>query len=183
MDTSSPALRLDLSRAPSVLYFYGLAGAGKSYVAELVGRLAGWHVYDADEDLTPELRQALAEKRHFTVEMRDRFFVVVSSRIIELAKTHDRLAVSQATYRRRHREYLTSHIPGLELIWVRARDETIMNRLRRRGGEVTPEYATLMKLGFEPPPAGAKILENDGGEAEVVSQLNRMYGAVGEEPR
>jgi gluconate kinase len=176
MDDSPSVLRLDLSRAPSVLYFYGLAGAGKSYVAELVGRLAGWRVYDADSDLTPELRQALAEQRHFTLEMLDRFFVVVSARITQLARTHGWLAVSQATYRRRHREYLISHVRDMDMICVTAQDATILKRLRRRGGDVTPDYAALMKLGFELPPVGAKVLENDGGDAQIVSQLNRMYG-------
>lgn len=175
MNASSSAPRLDLSRAPSVLYFYGLAGAGKSYVADLVGRLAGWQVHDADDDLTPELRQALAEQRHFTLEMLDRFFEVVSSRVTELARTHGRLAVSQATYRRRHREYLTSHVRGMDLICVTAQDATILQRLRRRGGQVTPDYAILMKLGFEPPPPGAKVIENDRDDAAIVSQLREMY--------
>jgi len=168
--------RLDLSRAPAVLYFYGLAGAGKTYVAQLVGELSGRPVYDADDDLTPELQRALAERRHFTLEMLDRFFEIVCLRINELAKTHGPIVVSQATYRRRHREYLATCVKDMDMICVTAPDETILERLRSRGGEVTPEYATLMKLGFDPPPPGAKIIENDGDEAGIVRQLSRMYG-------
>ncbi|HSB94870.1 MAG TPA: hypothetical protein VLC91_00365, partial [Spongiibacteraceae bacterium] len=72
---AEPALILD--NAPATLFLFGLAGGGKSYVGNLIGRLAGWRVYDADDDLTDEMKQALAEHRPFTPPMRDRFFEIV----------------------------------------------------------------------------------------------------------
>jgi len=63
---------LDLAKAPATLFFFGLAGSGKSFVGDLIGELANWHVYHADDDLTDEMRLALDEQRAFTNPMRDR---------------------------------------------------------------------------------------------------------------
>ncbi|BAX53158.1 hypothetical protein PDPUS_1_01784 [Photobacterium damselae subsp. piscicida] len=46
---------LNLTYAPNVLFLFGLSGAGKSYVGDVIGQHSGWHVYHADEDLTQEM--------------------------------------------------------------------------------------------------------------------------------
>jgi len=79
---------LNLKNAPSTLFFYGVAGSGKSFVANLVGDLAGWHVYEADDDISDAMKLALAEHRPFTVEMSGEALGRVSVKIIELQKRH-----------------------------------------------------------------------------------------------
>lgn len=172
----SKNLSLDLTHAPAVLYFYGLAGVGKSFVGDLVGKHTGWPVYHADSDLTDEMKQAIAEKKSFTPAMRDRYFAIVAERILELRRMHLHLIVTQATYKAEHRNFLMTKIPDMALILVTAAPDIIVDRLRARGDAVTPEYAATMAKNFESPPSSAKCIKNEGGEVEILSQLAQMYG-------
>jgi gluconate kinase len=166
---------LELTKAPSVIYLFGLTGAGKNFVGDLIGRLSGRFVYHADADMTDDMRAAVAEKKTFTPEMRDRYFEIVANRIAELRRTHPRLVVTQATYKQQHREYLTAQVPDMDLICVTASDAKIVKNLIHRGDAVTPEYAARMRVNFESPPKNSKVIVNESDEAEIVSQLNKFY--------
>jgi gluconokinase len=168
----SPAL----PRAPSVLYFYGLAGVGKNFVGDIAGRLTGRHVYHADVDLTEEMRKAIADQRPFTPEMRDRYYAIVADRIAELRREHGALVVTQGTYKNQHRDYLMSRVPDMDMICVVADDALILDRLRARGSELTPDYAARIKANFEPPAKGAKTILNNAGEDEIAKHLASLYG-------
>jgi gluconate kinase len=174
-DADDPVL--DLRNAPSTLFLFGLAGSGKSYVGNLIGERAGWHVYHADDDLTDEMKLALAEHRPFTGPMRDRFFELVVDRILHLQQQHARLVVTQAVYKQQHREYLLAHIPGIELICVGADDATILHRINRRSDGITVASAAALRADFEAPDAGCRTIVNNSDAAAVVQQLNRHYGA------
>ncbi len=160
---------------PSVVYFYGLAGAGKNYVGDIFGSLTGWDVYHADVDLTPDMLQAIEEGRVFTEQMRDRFYAIVADHIKEIRKKNDHIVVTQATYKQRHRDCLMSGIAGMDMVCVTADDARIIDRLQKRGDFITPDYAARMRRDFDPPAAGAKTIENNAGESEIVAQLMRIY--------
>lgn len=167
----------NLSNAPSVLYIYGLAGAGKTYVGEIIGSVAGWYVYEADDDLTPDMKKARDEKKLFTSEMRDEFFCIVADRILQLRLEHEHVVVTQATYMKQHRDYLARRIPDMDFICVTASDEIIDRHLTDRDNDIDRPYAASMRKNFQPPPEGSKIIVNNVyGKAEIVSQLTKLYG-------
>jgi gluconate kinase len=168
---------LDLTRAPATLFLFGLAGGGKSYVGHLIGRLSGWFVYDADDDLTDEMKLALAEHRPFTEPMRDRFFAIVVEKILRLQQQHEKLVVTQAVYKRRHRDYLLARIPNIELVCVTADDAVIFQRINKRSDGITIESAAALRADFETATTNCKIIVNNGGAADIIQQLNRYYGA------
>lgn len=170
-----PQDRLDLSTGPAILFLFGLAGSGKNYVARLIVRLAGYHHYDADADITDEMRQALEEGRPFTDEMRDRFFQILADRIVELHKVHPRLVVTQAVYKQRHRDYLLSRIPDMEFIHIQADDAVIKQRLAQRKHGVDRNTAAILRPDFEPPDEKLKCVVNDGDEAHLIRQLHALY--------
>jgi gluconate kinase len=170
------AQSLDLSRAPPVIFLYGLSGAGKNFVGDLIAQHSDYHVHHADTDLTPRMREALSAQKHFTIEMLDEYFSIISDRIMALRKLYPRLVVTQATYRMRHREYLSARIPLMELVWIDADDATIMGRLVKRGDAVTPEYASQMRAYFEVPHAHMKSIRNVSDAKSVIGQLNELYG-------
>jgi gluconate kinase len=170
--------KLDLSNAPSTLFLFGLSGGGKSYVGNLIGRLAGWHMYHADDDLTAEMQQALAERRPFTESMRDEFFVIVLEKILALQQKHSKLVITQAVYKQRHRDYLLTHVPAMEMICVTANETNIFQRIKRRDYGITIESAAALRADFEAPPTDYKIIVNDGDAADIIRQLNRYYGAA-----
>ena len=164
----------NLPKAPPALYFYGLTGSGKSYVGDLLGK-AGWRVYHADSDLTPEMKEAIQKKQLFTPEMRNEFYQVVANRIIELLAHGSRLVITQATYKREHRALLQRRIPSMALICVTASPARIAERLKSRGDLITQEYAAQIAKNFEPPLPGELVLANSGGDTEILRQLEAWY--------
>jgi gluconate kinase len=166
---------LNLKHAPSTLFFYGVAGSGKSFVANLVGDLAGWHVYEADDDISDAMKLALAEQRPFTDKMRDEFFTRISLKIISLQKQYPKLAISQAVYKQKHRDYLQSQIPNMEMVCVTASDRCIFDRIKGRNKGISQASAQALRADFELPAATDIMVENELGQSEIISQLNTHY--------
>jgi gluconokinase len=164
---------LNLKYAPATLFFYGVAGSGKSFVANLVGDLAGWYVYEADDDISDAMKLALAEQRPFTDAMRDEFFTRISLKIIDLQKQHPKLAISQAVYKKKHRDFLQSQIPNMEMVCVIASDKCIFNRINRRNKGISHASAQALRADFESPEG--VVVENEIGQSEIISQLNTYY--------
>ncbi len=52
-------MKIKLPKAPKVLYLIGLAGVGKTYVGKLISEFADYHLYEADETLPNEMREAV----------------------------------------------------------------------------------------------------------------------------
>lgn len=175
--TSAADPALDLRNAPSTLFLYGLAGSGKSFVGDLIGARAGWHVYHADDDLTDEMKQALAERRPFTNPMRDRFFALIVQRVLQLQRQHAHLVVTQAVYKRQHRDYLLAHIPDMHLVCIAADDATIVQRINRRRDGIAIGSAAALRADFEEPAPDARIVDNTADAAHVVRQFNRYYSS------
>ncbi len=165
---------IDLSEAPSVLFLFGLAGVGKNFVGDLLGACSGRHVYHADSDITPAMREAIAARQPFTGEMRDEFFEVIKCQIAALQSKYGPLIVTQATYKQRHRDFITQHIPGVQFVHIVATDAIILERLRNRGDWISPEYASQMRANFEQPPASYPVLTNNGTSSEILSQVNKL---------
>ncbi|ROS01061.1 gluconate kinase [Sinobacterium caligoides] len=167
--------KLDLQLAPPILFLFGLSGAGKSYVGNLIGDHAGWYVYHADDDLTEEMIRALREHRPFDDNMRDEYFAVIVERIHQLRLQHERLVVTQGVYKRRHREYLLKEIPGMEMILVEATDASILHRLDRRESGISGASASALRLDFEYPADNCKVIVNQHGQEQVIEQLNAYF--------
>ncbi|MBX7145318.1 MAG: adenylyl-sulfate kinase [Oligoflexia bacterium] len=164
------------SALPEVIFLYGLAGAGKSFVGDLVSHVFGWDLYHADQDLTPKMRQAIAEKRLFTPEMRDEYFQIIAKKIRAIKRGAVPLVVTQAAYKRQHRDYLRQTLPSVEFVCISAPLELIVERLRQRGDFVCPDYAHSMLVNFEPPLAGEKVLVNQSDQAAILDQFRYWYG-------
>lgn len=159
--------------------FFGQSGVGKTFVARVCAEEFGFEQYDGDRDLTPQMLRALHEQQVFTPEMRAQFTSVLSrgirERCLEATRTEEKrpgLAVCQGLFKVRDRNQLQLDFPAARLIWVRAADELIEARLRRRVGHVASNaYARLVNRGFEAPAPGSDVLENDGDRTRVVEQL------------
>lgn len=157
-----------------VWFLFGLSGSGKSYAGDVIARAKDWPVYHADDDITPSMRQALAESRPFTDAMRDEYFVLLADRIRARQAQHGRaqpLIVTQGAYKQRSRDYLQQQIAGLALIWIDAPDILINQRLSLRAKGIRPESAAALRQDFEcPAPLCLKIV-NEFGEGHILAQF------------
>jgi gluconokinase len=155
------------SAYPAVVFLFGLSGAGKNYCGRLFAPKMEYFFYDLDADLTPAMRSAIAEGRPFTDEIRDEFFDVVIERISQLKEVHPRLLLAQGAYKERHRIRVKNAHPGLEFLWVDAPDAVILSRIEKRGGGVSSAYASSIRVNFEAPTGGTRVL-NDGVSDELL---------------
>jgi len=157
-----------------VWFLFGLSGSGKSYAGDVIARAKGWPVYNADDDITPAMRQALAASRPFTDAMRDEYFVLLSDRIRARQAQNAAglpLIVTQGAYKQRSRDYLQQQIPGLALIWIDAADALISQRLSQRSAGIKVESAAALRQDFEGPPPGSLKIVNDFGEEHILAQF------------
>jgi gluconate kinase len=167
--------QLHLHQPPAIIFLFGLAGSGKSYVGDLIARYTGWFVYHADEDITEAMQQALDEQRPFSEAIRDEFFAQLTSKIRQLASQHPNLIVTQAVYKQRHRDLLEQHIAGLEFVWVKASDEMIEQRLQSRHYGIEPASAAALRDDFEIPNKNYKTIVNESDDNSIIEQLNGLF--------
>lgn len=161
---------------PKIIFFFGLAGSGKSYLINLLSKETGWNAYDADKDLTSEMLSALKKKQEFTDEMRFQYIESVVGKINKLAKNSDKLLIAQANYKFKYREYVRDNIEAsLEFIEVKAKEEIIYKRLKGRDDELTPDYFKMIAKNFEPAKSGVKVLVNNGDDAELINNFINLY--------
>jgi gluconokinase len=135
-----------------ILFLFGLAGSGKSYLANLIAKRYGYFNYEGDDDLTPSMKEAIRLGNSFSDQMRLEFFQVIAARILELSKVYPKIVVSQGLYRNIHRKYLLDSIPNLKLVWVRANDDVVLKRIRSRGvAGIGEDYVRVIRANFEEP--------------------------------
>jgi len=162
-------------KLPSLLFFFGLAGAGKTFCGNLISEHLEYFCYDLDADCTSEMRKAIAEGKPFTDAMRDEFFEIVSQRIGELKRKYTKVLVMQAAYKERHRAFVATKHPGLALVWVDAPDELIARRLEARGDVVSAEYATKIRANFQPPIAGPRLVNDVADPEQVLRRFVELF--------
>lgn len=153
-----------------VLFLFGLSGAGKSWVGDLMSAHTGWPVYHADADITEQMRQALADARPFTDAMRDDYFARLPAYIQAHRQPGSPLIVTQGAYKQKHRDWLKHRVSGLEPIWVDAPAELILQRLAQRGQGIRAASAAALFKDFEAPPEHSCRIVNDGDQDRVLLQ-------------
>ncbi len=159
----------------NLLFLFGVSGAGKTFVGELIARNLGYFHYDLDQDLTPAMRAAIAAKRSFTEAERDEYFEVARNRIKEIAEQHSTVVFTQGAYKERHREFLRQHIPVLQTIWIKAPRDVIHERLRAREGGVPADYAETIERNFEMPLSGMALLNDAVSAEELWKRFNGLF--------
>ena len=160
---------------PRVTYFFGVPGVGKSFLAGLLSELTGVQNYEADSDLPPDIQETIHARRPFTDAQRDELYRSIAEKITSKLKDSEKLIVSQATFKERHRRFLRERVPGLEFVWVEAPHEIVIARLKARGDLIDPEYGITLAKHFEPPPEGARRLRNVGDAALARQELLALW--------
>lgn len=170
-----------ISPSPSleqrVWFLYGLSGVGKSWVADRLGEHFGWPVYHADHDITPAMKQALAESRPFTPAMRDAYFeqlaILIKQRLAAAGHNQD-IVISQGAYKRRHRQFLADQIANFRPVWIDAPESLWTERIQQREEGISLCSARALQADFEPPPPDADRLLNDADFGHVLAQFQRL---------
>lgn len=158
-----------------LLILFGTPGVGKNYVGRMLQDEFGFHFYDADIDLTPEMTEAIHRGELFTDEMRWQFYNIVNSRIHDLQKQYPRIAVAQALAKEKNRIQIMHEHPIAQFVLIHAQEDCIYERLCSRNDWVSPEFARKVQQAFEWPRIDYYSIENNHGYEEVFNQLKQLF--------
>jgi gluconate kinase len=154
-----------------LLILFGLSGAGKNFVGEILAKEFDYYFWDADKDLPEAMRVKILKKELFTQDMRDELTDIMKDRIANLKNQYPNLVIAQALYKKKNRQQIVSHFPETRFIWIKATQENIHHRLHQRNNSIDLAYAEKLSLHFEPPDNPDAIIVNDSDRTAVISQL------------
>jgi gluconate kinase len=157
-----------------IIFLFGLLGCGKNYVGKILEEF-GFHLYDADQDLTPPMKSAIANHQVFTEQMRDEYFDIVICKVAELKNNHRDLVVAQALFKNKHRWKILNAFPEATLVWVKCAPELISDRLTARTNHIAGKsYGELVNSHFEIPTMPFEVVMNNDGREEVLEQIRSV---------
>lgn len=161
-----------------LLILFGKTGAGKSYAAKIFAQKFGFYLYDADRDLTAEMREAIANGLTFSDGMRNRYLEVLREKTAELLNSNSKVVLAQGLFKNKHRRILMKAFPFAVFVWVDADDQLIEERITERSGSVTLEYARRINSLFETPDFICEKVINNGGAKELVSEVSKIGAKI-----
>jgi gluconokinase len=161
-----------------LLVLFGKTGAGKSYAAEIFAQKFGFYLYDADWDLTAEMRQAITNGITFSDEMRDRYVEILRKKTAELLNSKSKVVLAQGLFKNKHRRILMEAFPFAVFVWVDADNRLIEERITERSGCVTLEYARRINPLFETPDFKCEKIINNGGAKELIHEISRIGAKI-----
>lgn len=154
-----------------IIILFGLSGAGKNFVGELLQNEFGYYYWDADQALSEEMQQHITQKKAFTQSMRDELVHIVINKIAQLKPLYPNVVISQALYKEQNRAQLQKAYPDIKMFYVQANSDLITQRLMKRNGLVNVHYAKKIAVNFEIPQQPDAIIRNNGDAAAIIDQL------------
>ena len=80
-----------------ILYLYGMPGAGKNYIGEILKKKYDFFFQDADQYLTKEMKEKLKNGQHFTIKEVEYYHEIIAYKLIQLKLKYKNIVVSQAS--------------------------------------------------------------------------------------
>ena len=159
-----------------LIIVFGLPGAGKSYVANVVEQSFGYTPYNGDDDIPVEMKKALYEKKIITDGMRIAFIANMVISIKKLVQKKSKIVVHQAFIKEFMRRQLLDAIPAAQFILVQT-DKAIREKryMKRAYFNLGLDYLRHMSELFEPVRISHDTIYNSKeGNREITGQLKRI---------
>lgn len=164
---------MDEKSGRSFLVIFGLPGAGKSYVADILGKKFGYFVYDGDADIPKRMREALFKKQTITDPMRREFLTRMIASVRKLTQTHHKLAVHQTFIKEFMQKAFLDAFPYATFLLITAPDAVREQRYRKRKYfNLGLDYLRHMSNLFEQPKIPHVVIKNsESGTKAILAQL------------
>ena len=176
-----------------IIFVGGVIGAGKSSVAKGLAEHLSVHYYDVDVhkkpiyERDPNFQHNMDNGVPFCEETRMKVFHKVAEDFAELSKTHQHMVVDETLHKKRPREFLfdqaRQHFGGYLVIWVKASEEVILERLasQKREGHILKNPVTMHKAflqEFESFEESFIICINDGELSHTIEEINQLFDTI-----
>ena len=161
----------------SLLILFGLPGAGKSFVGQVLRQDFGYFFHEADEDIPEDYRRLVAAGHVVDEARRDAYHQHLLDRLEELCARQPRLAVAVPLLRDRHRRRILECFPQAIFILVQCQPARWQARLAGRTHTVGLDYARKIASLYEPPSVPHRVLDDSpDGPLEVRRRLAELLG-------
>ncbi len=159
-----------------IIVLFGLPGAGKSYIGDLLQSDFGFYHYDGDCSLPKIMKQAIFKKLPIDDSMRNLFFKRLTQKTKKLSKNYKNLVISQTFIKEKYREHFLNQIPNTQFIFIKANKSVRERRLLARlEYPLDIKYSQKMTTIFEKPKINYKqIINNTDGEKELKLKLQKI---------
>lgn len=153
-DTASSAP--DAGSAPQHLVVMGVAGCGKSSLAQAVARQMGWRLHEGDDYHSPENVRKMRAGTALTDDDRAGWL----GRLGALLAAERGVVLTCSALRRAYRDRLRAAAPGLRFAFMGLDEDAARQRVAARPGHIFP--VSLVASQFQ-------TLEDPRGEAGVLA--------------
>ena len=148
---------------PRLLILFGLPGAGKTFVGQLLRSDFGFAFHEADDDIPDDYRQQVLAGHVVGEPMRDAYHRQLMARIGELQADQPRLAVAAPLLRDRHRRWIQERFPEAVFVQVECDQPIWQARLAARVHTISLAYAQQV-AGMNEPVTVPHVTLNDSSE-------------------
>ena len=160
-----------------LIVLFGLPGAGKNYIGELIKKNYGYYFFDADTLLTPGMNKSIRNGIPVTERQFDGFFRLIIKRAKLLKRRYSNIVLTQSFRQEKHRLLFKKAFPDVRFVLIKAPVDLIEQRLRKRRHVVTPAYAKKIRRLFEKPTVKHDTILNDGVRKKLFRQLDNALSA------
>jgi gluconate kinase len=162
----------------SLFVIFGLPGAGKSFVANILNKRFGYFIYDGDLDIPIVMRYALFNKEEITDTMRKEFICAMIASVKTLAKTHKRLAIHQTFLKGFMRKQFLEAFPETQFILVESPDILREKRyMKRKYFNLGLSYLRHMSALFETPQIPHETFYNGENEKDLLQVIFQFFAS------
>lgn len=156
-----------------ITVLFGLAGAGKNYVGQILSQNSNFYFWDADGWITVEMLSCIQQNAAFTQEIIDQYFSLTMDHLETLKMQYDNIVISQAFYKNKNRHEFLSRFPESQFIQVRADFEIIHQRLARNKNSYSLDYLKQISINFEEPNHPSFLIDNqiESNDESLVAQF------------
>lgn len=176
-----------------IIFVGGLIGAGKSSVAKGLSEHLALHYYDVDErkraiySQDPDYQHNLEHGIPFCEATRMKLFEAVVSDFAALSGDHQHMVVDETLHKKELRSYLfdgaTRYFGGYIVVWVKASEEVILQRLTSqvREGHLLKDPVSMHNAflrEFEPFEESMVICRNEGALEDTLAEINQLFDNI-----
>ena len=156
-----------------IIFLYGPPGSGKTYIGDWLQSEYGYYFYDADFDLTEDMKINLCKKKPFTPVMRENFFSIIIKKMSRLSTHYPQLVVAQACSQMVNRKQIQKVFPHASFIHVNVDYDIRVKRLTERNDWITSNWIDELLDIQEPANKEHFQLDNSRGRHHLVQQFKK----------
>ena len=161
-----------------LMIVFGLPGAGKSYVADVLSKSFGFTHYNGDTDIPKDMRDALWRKEKITDDMRRQFIANMIASIKKMTNTEKKLVIHQTFLKEFMRKQFLAAFPKVQFLLVETPPVLREQRyMKRKYFNLGLEYLRHMSALFEPVKIPHSVITNSkDGKEDIEGQFEKLLG-------